>query len=305
MINPLYLGHVYPALPTSFTDSLSYLEELGRVAKKLNEVIEELNSIDPDTLKSEISVFVESEIDEYMETVNKQMDNLSSQMSTIMGGVNTALENYETRVMLEVNSKISELTSFVNSQITAIKMYIDSQDNAVMAELRYQINLLKNSLPEMTTVYVKSPYTGLTITIQDAVNELWLYIRFLSLTAYEYDSLKLTAEKYDSYELTAYLYDFQAKNYIWRNPDLFMFHPWTGEYVETKEVVAFLATIVKQLNLTDIYPPNSNHAITAELYDSLKLSIPNFAVNIRSCQEYDWNATTKLKTFIDRLPAEG
>lgn len=305
MINPLYLGHVYPALPTSFTDSLSYLEELGRVAKKLNEVIEELNSINPDTLKSEISDFVESEIDEYMETVTKQMDNLSSQMSTIMGGVNTALENYETRVMLEVNSKISELTSFVNTQITAIKMYIDSQDNAIMAELRYQINLLKNSLPAMTTVYVKSPYTGLTITIQDAVNELWLYIRFLSLTAYEYDSLKLTAEKYDSYELTAYLYDFQAKNYIWRNPDLYMYHPWSGEYVETKEVVAFLATLVKQLNLTDIYPPNSNHAITAELYDSLNLSIPNFAVNIRTCQEYDWNATTKLKTFIDRLPAEG
>lgn len=305
MIKPLYFGCVHPALPTSFTDSLSYLEELGRVAKKLNEVIGELNTINPDNLKSEISEFVEAQIDGYMVTVTKQMDNLSSQMSTIMGGVNTALENYETKVMMEVNSKISELTSFVNSQITAIKMYIDSQDNAIMAELRYQINLLKNSLPDMTSVYVKSPYTGLTVTIQEAVNELWMYIRFLSLTAYEYDSLKLTAEKYDSYELTAYLYDFQAKNYIWRNPDLYMYHPWTGEYVEIKEVVAFLATIVSQLNLTDIYPPNSNHAITAELYDSLKLFVYTFAAANITVQEYDWNATTKFKTFIDKLPAEG
>lgn len=42
-ITPLAIGSCYPSLPQSYSDSLSFYEELARIAYKLNELINALN----------------------------------------------------------------------------------------------------------------------------------------------------------------------------------------------------------------------------------------------------------------------
>ena len=46
MITPLPYWNFNPVLPTVFDDSLSYLEMVSKLYKKLEETIEEVNAID-------------------------------------------------------------------------------------------------------------------------------------------------------------------------------------------------------------------------------------------------------------------
>ena len=205
------------------------------------------------------------------------MDNLSNSVSGVMDNVDNALELYHNQVIRELNSTTANLTLFVNNQLNVIKKYVDSQDNAIMSELRFQIELLKNSIPELTTVYVRSPYTGKIITIQEAIDELWNNLRVYALTADEYDAQRWTAEEYDDFKLTAYQYDYFAKEFIYRNPDLYMFSPFTGKYVFYQDVI---------MRLVELHRTN---ALTATEYDSLALTATSYDDKEVTAYTYDWN----------------
>lgn len=278
-------------LPLTYEDSLSYYETLCQLVHKLNEVIEEVNAIDPDNILSQVNKNVQEQIDAYMESVTKQIENLSAEVGTVMDNVNTALTLYHNQITLELQNATANLTDFVNTQLSQLKMYIDYQDNAIYAELRYQIELLKNSLPDLNTVYVRSPYSGKIVDIQTAIDELWEYMRVNSLTAYEYDSLRLTADEYDSYELTAYNYDYFARRYIWKDPSYYMFNPWTGEWDTVQTTIRLLETIIKQQNLSTTYPVLSGGAITAQAYDAKGITATEYDNLDILAQRYDWNGS--------------
>ena len=64
MITPLPYWNFNPVLPTVFDDSLSYLEMVSKLYKKLEETIEEVNAIDQeaiqqalDNMRNEIAEF--------------------------------------------------------------------------------------------------------------------------------------------------------------------------------------------------------------------------------------------------------
>lgn len=278
-------------LPLTYEDSLSYYETLCQLVHKLNEVIEEVNAIDPDNILSQVNKNVQEQIDAYMESVTKQIENLSAEVGTVMDNVNTALTLYHNQITLELQNATANLTNFVNTQLSQLKMYIDYQDNAIYAELRYQIELLKNSLPDLNTVYVRSPYSGKIVDIQTAIDELWEYMRVNSLTAYEYDSLRLTADEYDSYELTAYNYDYFARRYIWKDPSYYMFNPWTGEWDTVQTTIRLLETIIKQQNLSTTYPVLSGGAIRAQAYDTKGITATEYDNLDILAQRYDWNGS--------------
>lgn len=279
----------YPLTPSVYYNGMSYYEDLCKLAGVLNDVIAEVDKIDIDSVKADVN-----RLKEQQALLDKQMENLANTVGNVMNNVNNALELYHNQVLMELASTTANLNTFVNSQLSQLKIYVDSQDNAILAELRYQINLLKNSLPDLNTVYVRSPYTGIIVDIQTAIDELWEYMRINSLTAYEYDSLHLTADEYDALNMTAYTYDFLARRYLYRDPNLYMYHPWTGEYTLIKNVTDFMATLLKQLDLSTIYPVLSNHALTANEYDGKALSATIYDGKNISAQVYDWNASIKL-----------
>lgn len=263
-------------LPLVYDDSLSYYESLCKLVNKMNEIISEMNALNINSILDR----VDEEIDKQLETINKQMENLTTAVNGVMDNVNNSLELYHEQVLRELSTTTANLTTFVNSQLLTLRKYVDSQDNYILSELRYQIELLKNSFPDLTTVYVKSPYTGKIITIQEAVDELWNNLRVYGLTADEYDRQMWSAEEYDNFKLTAYQYDYFAKQFIYKNPELYMFSPFTGEYVFYQEVIKGLVVLHK------------TNALTATEYDTLALTATTYDNKTITAYTYDWNGKT-------------
>lgn len=261
-----------------YDDSLSYYETLCKLINTLNGVIEELNTIDTKSILQ----MVDERVDENLETINKQVENLTKTVNNTMTNVNNALDLYNQQVKMELANTTANLTTFVNSQLLVLRKYVDNQDNGILSELRYQIELLKNSIPDLTTVYVRSPYSGKLITIQQAIDELWNNLRVYALTADEYDEQRWTASEYDNFKLTAYQYDYYAKEFIYRNPNLYMFSLWTGE-------VTFYQDIIKKL--VDLHRTN---ALTASTYDAKKLTVTSYDGKNATAYNYDWNGKTVL-----------
>lgn len=265
-------------LPLAYDDSLSYYESICKLVNKMNEIITEMNELDINNILNR----VDEEIDKELETLYEQMDNLTANVNQVMGNVNNSLELYHQQVIRELNATTAELTNFVNVQLLTLRKYIDGQDNMILSELRYQIELLKNSLPDLTTVYVKSPYTGKIITIQEAIDELWNNLRVYSLTADEYDRQMWTAQEYDDFNLTAYQYDYFAKRFIYKDPQLYMYSPFTGEWVFYQDVIMGLVGL------------HRTTGVTAEQYDNLNLTANAYADKNITAYNYDWNGATIL-----------
>lgn len=267
----------YPLTPSVYYTGLSYYEDLCKIAGYINDIVKTLESYDYDGMQKDIAT-----IKEQQAAINKQIETLQSNVNNVMANVNNALELYNDQIKAELAATTANLTTLVSSQLLVLRKYVDSQDNAIYSEIRYQIELLKNSIPDMTTVIVKSPYTGKLVTIQEAIDELWNNLRVYALTADEYDSQRWTAEEYDSFILTAFEYDYFAKEYIYKDPRFYMFSPWTGERVFYQDVL---------MKLVEIHRTN---AINASIYDGLSLTATDYDNKSISAYEYDWDGYSLL-----------
>lgn len=267
----------YPLTPSVYYNGMSYYEDLCKLAGCINDIIKTLESYDYDGMQKDIAT-----IKEQQTTINKQIESLQSNVNNVMSNVNNALELYNEQVKMELAATTANLTTFVNSQLLVIRKYVDNQDSAIYSEIRYQIELLKNSIPDLTTVIVKSPYTGKLVTIQEAIDELWNNLRVYALTAEEYDSQLWSANAYDNFNLTAFEYDYFAKEYIYKEPRFYMFSPWSGEKVFYQNVI---------MKLVEMHRTN---AIAASIYDGLSLTATDYDNKSIGAYEYDWNGYSLL-----------
>ena len=267
----------YPLTPSVYYNGMSYYEDLCKLSGFLNDIVKTLESYDIPQIQDDLTT-----IKQKQEIIDKQIETLGSTVNNVMTNVNNALDLYHNQIQGELASTTAELSSFVNTSLLGLQKYVDAQDNLIYSEIRYQIELLKNSIPELTTVYVISPYSGNLITVQQAVDELWNNLRVYALTADEYDRQQWTAEEYDNFKLTAYQYDYYAKEYVYADPRFYMFSPWTGEQVFYQDVI---------MNLVELHRTN---AITATAYDNKKLTATNYDSKNVTAHNYDWNAKTAL-----------
>ena len=267
----------YPLTPSVYYTGMSYYEDLCKLAGYLNDIVKTLESYNIDGIQSDIALLKEQQ-----KAIDGQISNLQQQVGGVMTQVNNALDLYNKQVQASLAETTAELTTLVNSQLLTLRKYIDGQDAAIYSEIRYQIELLKNSLPDLTTVIVVSPYTGQLVTIQEAIDELWNNLRVYALTADEYDSQQWTAEEYDNFKLTAFEYDYFAKEYIYEDPRFYMFSPWTGKRVFYQDVI---------MKLVELHRTN---AITAQAYDNLNLTATAYDGKAITAYNYDLNGKTLL-----------
>lgn len=267
----------YPLTPSVYYTGMSYYEDLCKLAGYLNDIVKTLESYNIDGIQSDIALLKEQQ-----KTIDTQIANLQQQVGGVMTQVNNALELYNSQVKGELAETTANLTTFVNTQLLSLRKYVDGQNAAIYSEIRYQIELLKNSLPDLTTVLVMSPYTGQLVTIQQAINELWNNLRVYALTADEYDSQQWTAEEYDNFKLTAFEYDYYAKEYIYNDPRFYMFSPWSGEKVFYQDIITRLVAL------------HRTNAITAQDYGNLDLTATTYDDKDITAYEYDWNGHSIL-----------
>lgn len=128
-------------LPATYDDSLSYYESICKLVTKMNEIITELNAIDPESILK----LVDERVDVRLVDLNRQMQNLTDRVNQVMGSVTSALEKYNNEITMEMHRQLTEMTILLSTQLAALRIYVNNQDNMILSELRYQIELLKIS----------------------------------------------------------------------------------------------------------------------------------------------------------------
>lgn len=186
-IDPIVINgnYVYNSIPLAFDESLSYLEELSAILKKLNEVIVEVNATS-----------------EFLEKYEDQYDEVKRMMEQLIISINTRFEEIES----SLDSKFLELTqqvlTLIDNNYILLKNYIDEK----YEELDYKIEHIS-----IDSIVLRDPTTGTFNNIQTVVNNLFNTLVTDALTATEFDALDLTATAFDAYQITAYEFDTQGK----------------------------------------------------------------------------------------------
>lgn len=190
MIKPIVINqnYAYNSIPLAFDESLSYLEELSAILKKLNEVIEQVN-YNTDFIKN----------------YEDQYDEIKKLVEELIISVNTRFEEIEA----ELEQKFADLTArvltLIDNNYNILKAYIDDK----YEELDYKIDHIS-----IDNIILRDPTTGLFSNIQVVVNNLFNTLVVDAITASEFDALELTATNFDAYQITAYEFDTQAKTIL-------------------------------------------------------------------------------------------
>lgn len=190
MIKPIVINdnYVYNSIPLAFDESLSYLEELSAILKKLNEVIEQVNYNT-----------------EFINTYQSQYDELKREIDNLIIAVNVRFEEIESTLNQEFIALTNRVISLIDNNYNVLKNYIDDK----YEELDYKIDHIS-----IDNIILRDPTSGLFSNIQIVVNNLFNTFNIDALTCSEFEALDLTATGFDAYQITAYEFDTQGKTIL-------------------------------------------------------------------------------------------
>lgn len=156
-----------PVLPLVYDDALSYIEFLGKVCDKCNEIIEAMGNIEADIL-GEAKAYTDEKVGNLEQSYTDFVSTINSKIIQI----ETENEDFETRVTNEINRLIAEINSF-NSVIEATTNAINARTDLVVQENNEM--LLREMQSYLANILVRNYITGEQTTIQDMFNFLCMY----------------------------------------------------------------------------------------------------------------------------------
>lgn len=300
-----------PILPTVYSESLSYLEDISHVVQKLNEVVAAMNSFsdslaeyvdgkiaeldakyqqlfdDQDKKVDEKLAELQGYVDDTVADLTKKFDDFQAQVNGDIDDLKKYVDTNVTQLTDYVNLEVSKLTEYVNKtvsdlvnkvnmQIDDIYALIEQKDKDVRDWVRIEIDKILSQIPEITQPIVRNPITGVYEPLQDTLDAIVSYLSIWSLSASEYDNLELTADEYDSKKITALDYDLRGVDILRANNMLWMRHPATGENVFYQDVIYWLASF------------HQEPALTAQGYDALELTAQVYDDKQITAYDYDF-----------------
>ena len=173
--------------PLVFDDSETYLEQITKVYKKLNDTISLFNKIQLDDTEYTDSKFLELQ-NELHELINKT--------KALAQEKNNELEKILRAYNDETNGTLEN----------RINIKIDKQDNEIKIDTDKKYNELK-FLIEKNNQGVINPCTGKLTTVQTALNSIYDMLRSNALTCSALDDILLTATQFDNKHITASQFD--------------------------------------------------------------------------------------------------
>lgn len=230
---------VRPVLPLVYDDALSYLETLGQVVTKLNEVIEWANDY-----KDELYNYVDqkaqenlnnllSQLNQYKSEVNAQIEqqnirigNVESSLNNILTTVNSIIAQFQSDLEKQMANFRLEYQTDINQFKNQVNTQLENQDAKIAAELlkttayvNAQISLLTSLVnikadeskaytdQEIQKILDSIPEIGSVNVIYPGNNQLMSIQDALNKIFYDLSFFTLTAEEYDNLDLTAENYD--------------------------------------------------------------------------------------------------
>ena len=244
-----------------------------------------------EAVENEIATFeaeIEAQFAQLQAEIEKALDDTKTQidaeMAQLQADVNAAIASFENQfkeLETSILNEVAQLKADVRREIAELYNVMQSNNTYVFTYVENRLEEFIDSLPEILTVMVYNPYRGEVTDIQTAINDLYDMAAIWGLTATQYDSLGLTASDYDALGLTAREYDTLGYKLLYKDPDVWMISPFTGEYVRVQDVVTRLAGFHMDGLTAEAY---DNKELTAEAYDNLELS----------AFDYDWFTNTLI-----------
>ena len=161
MITPLPYWNFNPVLPTAFDDSLSYLEMVSKLYKKLEEVIAEVNEIDQEAIQQALDD-MRAEIAKFETQIQKQYNALD--------------EKYQ-KLYEELNNSILELADTTAASLEELdtKIYNLGESLKDIIDLKIEENneyIFESIASEIIGIKVLNYFTGEKVTVQEMFDYL-------------------------------------------------------------------------------------------------------------------------------------
>ena len=161
MITPLPYWNFNPVLPTVFDDSLSYLEMVSKLYKKLEETIEEVNAIDQDAIQQALDD-MRAEIAKFEAQIQNQYNELDGKYQTL----------YE-----ELNNSIIDLADTTAASLEELdtKIYNLGESLKDIMDLKIEENneyIFESIASEIIGIKVLNYFTGAKVTVQEMFDYL-------------------------------------------------------------------------------------------------------------------------------------
>jgi hypothetical protein len=161
MITPLPYWNFNPVLPTVFDDSLSYLEMVSKLYKKLKEVIAEVNAIDQEAIQQALDD-MRAEIAKFEAQIQKQYNALD--------------EKYQ-KLYEELNTSILDLADTTAASLEELdtKIYNLGESLKDIMDLKIEENneyIFESIASEIIGIKVLNYFTGEKVTVQEMFDYL-------------------------------------------------------------------------------------------------------------------------------------
>ena len=182
----------------------------------------------------------------------------------------------------EVQAEINRLLDIVNRAIADLQNQLEANNQFVFEYVENRLEEFKALIPDYENIYVYNPYRGEVTHLQQAINDLYSVASIWGLTAAQYDSLGLTADEYDNMNISAIEYDTLGFKLLYKDPDLYMFSPFTGQMESLKNVILSLVGLHRE------------DALTAQEYDDLALDADAYDAYQVDAFDYDFSGKTIL-----------
>lgn len=229
--------------------------------------LEQQITADVELALTEIRTEVSDAIRQMQQEVTRQLADFVEQFQTLKS---------------EVQAEINRLLAIVNRAIADLQNQLEANNEFIFEYVENKLEEFKELIPDYENIYVYNPYRGEVTHLQQAINDLYSVASIWGLTAAQYDSLGLTADKYDNLGLSAIEYDTLGYKLLFKDPDLYMFNPFTGNIDPLKSVIMSLVGL------------HRDDALTAEEYDLLELDADSYDSYEITAYDYDFSAKTIL-----------
>lgn len=231
--------YIQKVLPTSYDDSLTYLEELGQLQYKINECIDVINSVSEDwdemqenfetlriqvqelqstvdgleeELKEYVDAHMEETKDELIEMISTFETEINGKMQTLTENINAEIDTFES----SVNNQLVDIRNTVQAMSSSLTHYIDNKveileikHDADIAALNERIDTLVLEYPD-----ILNPTNGLYEDINKVIEDVYSLARTEAITCTEFDNLVITCNIYDDMEITANNFDVKGKTIL-------------------------------------------------------------------------------------------
>jgi chromosome segregation ATPase len=190
---------LFQGISTNYQDNLTYVEYLLGVLKKMNAVIEQVNSN---------TSFIEN-YDGRITELETEITALRKEIEDFEAKVETDFDKLETDLINTINAKLVEIRTELIGLLTVYRAESKAYTDTRIAQVEEEIDQIL-----IGQITLRDPTTGLVSPLQTVIDNLYDATREEALTATEYDALDLTATAYDGYNLSAFDYDYYGKTIL-------------------------------------------------------------------------------------------